>query len=53
MNLRNQTLLTQGSLAVAIASGVFVLLMGGLLLFSQGQGKVGGLTQSTQLMHLQ
>jgi len=53
MNARNQLLLTQGSLAVAIASGVFVLLMGGLLLFSQTQGKVAGLTQSTQLVRLQ
>jgi outer membrane protein assembly factor BamB len=38
---------------VAIASGVFLLLMGGLLLFSQTQGKVAGLTQSTQLVRLQ
>ena len=53
MNARNQVILMQGSLAVAIASGVFVLLMGGLLLFSQTQGKVAGLTQSTQLVRLQ
>ena len=53
MNARNQAILMQGSLAVAIASGVFVLLMGGLLLFSQTQGKVAGLTQSTQLVRLQ
>ena len=43
MNHRNQILFLQGSLAVAIASGVFVLLMGGLLLFSQTHGKVAGL----------
>ena len=52
MNHRNQILFLQGSLAVAIASGVFVLLMGGLLLFSQTQGKVAGLVQSTQLVRL-
>jgi len=52
MNLRNQLLLTQGSRAVAIASAVFVLLMGGLLLLSQIHGKVAGLTQSTQLVRL-
>ncbi len=48
----SQTIWKQGSLAVAIASGVFLVLMGGLLLFNQAQGKVAGLVQSTELVRL-
>ncbi len=39
-------------LALAIASVVFLVLMGGLLLFNQAQGKVAGLVQSTELVRL-
>src|SRR5512136_2953275 len=48
----SQTIWRQGSLAVAIASGVFLLLMGGLMLFNQAQGKVAGLVTSTELVRL-
>ncbi|MEI8288489.1 MAG: PQQ-binding-like beta-propeller repeat protein [Verrucomicrobiota bacterium] len=47
-----QAIWKQGSLAVAIASGVFLILMGGLLLFNQAQGKVGRLVKSTELVRL-
>ena len=49
----NQVVWQQGAFAVAIASVVFLALMGGLLLFSQAQGKVAGLVQSTELVRLQ
>ena len=52
MNPLSQTIWKQGSLAVAIASGVFLVLMGGLLLFNQAQGKVAGLVQSKELVRL-
>ena len=48
----NQAIWKQGSLAVAIASGVFLILMGGLLLFNQAQGKIGRLVKSTELVRL-
>jgi outer membrane protein assembly factor BamB len=52
MKRLNRAIWKQGSLAVAIASGVFLVLMGGLLLFNQAQGKVAGLVQSTELVRL-
>ena len=48
----SRTIWKQGPLPVAIASGVFLVLMGGLLLFNQAQGKVAGLVQSTELVRL-
>jgi outer membrane protein assembly factor BamB len=48
----SQIIWKQVPLAVVIASGVFLVLMGGLLLFNQAQGKVAGLVQSTELVRL-
>ena len=53
MTEKRRLLCYQAAQAMVIASAAFLLLGGGLLLFNQTQGKVGGFLQSKEFVRLQ